>query len=186
MVYKNKNSFLLHDLSIIALSILVAVIIVKANILSSVLVSTSSYKFLGAFIAGMFFTSVFTTAPAMVALGEIAVNNSFYSTAFFGALGAVLGDIVIFQFIRDELSVHFGELLKHNTIWKRLRTLFRLKYFRWFTFMLGGVVIASPLPDELGIGLLGVSKAKTNIFIPVSFFFNFIGILSIGLIARAL
>ncbi len=186
MVYKNKNRFLLHDLSIIALSILVAVIIIKANILSSVLAGTSSYKFLGAFIAGMFFTSIFTTAPAIAALGEIAINNSLYSTAFFGALGAVLGDIVIFQFIRDELSVHFGELLKHNTIWKRLHTLFKLKYFRWFTFLLGGIVIASPLPDELGIGLLGVSKTKTNIFIPVSFFFNFIGILSIGLIAHAL
>lgn len=186
MASSRKNSFFLHDLSIIALSILIAVILVKANILSSILDSTSSFKFLGSFIAGMFFTSVFTTAPAIVTLGEIAKHDSLLPTAFFGALGAVLGDIIIFQFIRDELSVHFVELVKHNSIWRRYHTLFKLKYFRWFTFMLGGIIIASPFPDELGITLLGVTKAKNTIFIPISFIFNFIGILLIAIVARTI
>lgn len=186
MVSQNKNSLFLHDLSIIALSILLAVVVVKANILADLLGSTSDFKFLGSFIAGMFFTSIFTTAPAIVTLGQIAHSGSVLTTAIFGALGAVIGDIIIFQFIRDELSVHFVELIKHNSIWKRYHTLFKLKYFRWFTFMLGGIIIASPFPDELGISLLGFSKLKTTAFIPVSLVFNFLGILTIGLIAKAI
>ena len=181
-----KNSVFLHDLSVVALSVLIAVILVKARILTSFLDTTSGFKFIGSFIAGIFFTSVFTTAPAIVTLGEISKHDALLPTAFFGALGALLGDIVIFQFIRDELSVHFVELIKHSSVWKRLRVLFRLKYFRWFTFMLGGIIIASPFPDELGIGLLGFAKTKTNLFIPVSLVFNFIGILLIGVIARAI
>ncbi len=186
MTKATKNNFFEHDLSIVALSILVAVILIKANILSDILASTSSYRFVSSFVAGMFFTSVFTTAPAIVTLGELAHNGSLFATAFFGALGAVTGDIIIFQFIRDKLSVHFVELVKHNSLWKRFFALFRLKYFRWFTFMLGGLIIASPFPDELGISLLGFSKLKTSSFIPISLVFNFLGILTIGLIAKAL
>ena len=186
MASSNKNSFFLHDLSIVALSILVAIILVKANILTDLLVSTSGFGVFGSFVAGVFFTSVFTTAPAIVTLGEIAKNGSIFYTAIFGALGAVIGDIIIFQFIRDELSIHFAELVKHNSYWKRFHALFKLKYFRWFTFMLGGVIIASPFPDELGISLLGFSKMKTAAFVPISFLFNFLGILAIGLIAKAI
>lgn len=186
MANSSKNSSFLNDVSIVALSVLVAIILVKADILSGILSSTSNFKFVGSFIAGMFFTSIFTTAPAIVTLSEIAQNNSLIYTAFFGALGAVVGDIVIFQFVRDKLSIHFIELVKHNSIWKRFRTLFKLKYFRWSTFMLGGLIIASPFPDELGISLLGFSKMKTRTFIPISFVFNFIGIMAIGIIGRSL
>lgn len=186
MTSSHKNNPFVHDISIVALSIVIAVILVEADILSSVLVSTAGFSFLGSFIAGIFFTSVFTTAPAIVTLGEIAKQGSLFTTALYGAFGAVIGDIVIFQFIRDELSEHFVVLVKHNSYWKRFRTLFRLKYFRWFTFMLGGLIIASPFPDELGIGLLGFSKMKTTSFIPISFLFNFLGILAIGLIAKAI
>ena len=52
--------------------------------------------------------------------------------------------------------------------------------------MLGGIIIASPFPDELGISLLGFTKTKTNAFIPVSLVFNFIGILLIGIVARTI
>ncbi len=186
MARQQKNNFFIHDLSIIVLSILIAVILVKANILSSFLASTSNFGVIGSFIAGMFFTSIFTTAPAIVTLGEIAKNGSIFITALVGALGAVIGDVLIFQFIRDKLSVHFIEVVSHSSYWKRLRVLFRLKYFRWFTFMLGGLIIASPFPDELAISLFGFSKMKTNMFIPVSFIFNFVGILTISLIAKAI
>ncbi|MEQ1561100.1 MAG: hypothetical protein ABL899_00085 [Nitrospira sp.] len=175
-----------QDIAIIAMSVLVAIMLSKTGALESLLSSTASLKFAGSFIAGMFFTSVFTTAPAIVTLGEIAHSNSLILTAFFGALGAVVGDVIIFRFIEDRLSEHLVELVKHESWWKRVRALFKLKYFRWFTFLLGGFIISSPLPDELGIGLLGFSKMKMSVFIPISFFFNFVGIVLIGIVARAI
>ncbi|MSU45249.1 MAG: hypothetical protein EXS47_01310 [Candidatus Zambryskibacteria bacterium] len=186
MASKAKKRFLQQDLGIIVISILIALVLLKTKALSSILVSSVEMELIGSFVAGMFFTSVFTTAPAIVTLGEIAQNNSIYLTAFFGALGAVIGDLIIFMFIKDRLGEHLLELVKHDSILKKLKHWFKLKYFRWFTFLVGGLIIASPLPDELGIGLLGFSKIKSSSFILLSFTFNFIGILIIGLVAQAL
>lgn len=183
----NKESiFLLQDIAIIALSILGALVMLKADVLSSILDSTLSIKFLGSFVAGIFFTSIFTTAPAIVTLGEIAQSNSLLFTALSGALGALIGDLIIFKFIKDRLGQHLLELISHEKGWRRVKALLKLKYFRWLTFLAGGLLIASPFPDELGISLLGLSKAKMSVFIPISFFFNFIGILVIGVLARAI
>jgi len=182
----HRNNFLLQDIAIIVLSIFVAVILIKTEVLTKILISTQELKLLGSFIAGMFFTSVFTTAPAIATLGEIARANSVALTALFGAMGAVVGDIIIFRFVRDRLSEHLLELMKHQGVGKRVKVLLKLKYFRWLTFLMGGLIIASPFPDELGISLLGFLKMRTWRFIPLSFAFNFIGILLIGLVAKTL
>lgn len=191
MSYQKSNLgkgevFLMQDIAIISLSVLVAVFLVKTNVLSEVLLTTQELHSMGSFIAGIFFTSVFTTAPAIATLGHIAKEGSIINNAFFGAFGAVLGDIIIFQFIKDKLSEHFLDVVGHNGLWKRIHALFKLKYFRWITFLVGGLLIASPLPDELGIGLLGFSKMKLKQFVPLSLFFNFIGIVLIGIVARTI
>lgn len=167
-------------------SIIIAIFLAKTHILVDILTSTQSLEMVGSLVAGMFFTSVFTTAPAAVTLGELAQVNSIFLIAFFGALGAALGDLIIFKFLNDRFSRHLLELLKKKGGKKRIKHLLSLKYFKWFTFLLGGLIIASPLPDELAIVLLGFSKMRPSWFIPFSFVANFIGILLIGLIARAL
>ncbi len=182
----SEKKFLIQDIAIIFLSIIVAVILVKTGILTKVLTSTKEIRLFGSFIAGMFFTSVFTTAPAIATLGEIARANSIALTALFGGMGAVVGDVIIFRFIRDKLSEHLVILVEHQGAWKRIRALFKLRSFRWLTALVGGLVIASPLPDELGICLLGCSKIKTSRFIALSFTFNILGIFLIGLIAKAI
>ena len=174
------------DLSIILVSILVAVILVKAHVITRLLDGIENLEWLGSFVAGLFFTSVFTTAPAIVALGEIARANSLWTTALFGAAGAVIGDMFIFSFMRDRFSEHLMELLKHEGMGKRFRAVFRLRSFKWLTFLLAGLIIASPLPDEIGISLLGFSKMKLSRFLVLSFVVNTIGILLIGFAARAL
>lgn len=183
---KQRENGIIQDIAIVLLSVAIAVALVKTHTLADVLASSQSVERIGSFIAGMFFTSVFTTAPAIVALGEIARANSLIQTAFLGALGAMAGDFIIFRFIRDRFSGHLAEVLKHAKGVRRVKALFRLRIFRWFTFLVGGLIIASPLPDELGIGLLGFAHMSTIRFLPFSFFFNFVGILVIGIAARSL
>jgi hypothetical protein len=184
---QRKTNYFLHDISIVALSIVLSFVMVKTHVLSGILASASEIKSLSSLVAGFFFTSIFTTAPAIVALSEIAKNGSVFYTAFFGAIGSLLGDLIIFKFIRDRLSDHMFEVLSHEKWWKRVHHLvFHLKYFRWFTFLMGGMIIASPLPDELGISLLGLAKMKTKHFMPISFIFNFMGILLIALLAKSI
>lgn len=172
---EERKHNLIQDLAIVALSIFIAVILVQTKVIANLLNSAQSLKLLGNFLAGVFFTSIFTVAPATVTLIEIAKTASLFLTAFIGALGAAVGDLIIFLFVRDRISEDMG-----------IKMLFKPKLFRWLAFLIGGLIIASPLPDELGIGLMGFSKMKTSYFIPISFSFNFIGIFLIGLAAKSL
>ena len=47
-------------------------------------------------------------------------------------------------------------------------------------------IIASPLPDEFGVSLLGLSRVKVAILLPVAFVMNFLGILAVAGIASLL
>ena len=183
---ERASAFLLHDVLIIAASVGVAVVLVQTGFLGELLESVQGFAVLGSFVGGLFFTSVFTTAPALVTLGEIARTHALVPTAFFGALGALVGDLIIFRFIRDRFSGHLLQLVGHRHPGRRLHALLKLRFFRWLSLFVVGLIIASPLPDELGIGLFGFSKIKTSQFVPLSFAFNFIGIVLIGLVARAI
>ncbi len=182
----NHKNNLMRDFGIIALSIIVAILLIKTGAIQEILKQTRDLWFLDSFIAGMFFTSIFTTAPAIVALGEIAQSSqSVIPVAILGGLGALCGDLIIFRFMRDRFGEDIMYLIR-NSGNDRLRSIIRLKSFRWLTFFLGALIIASPLPDELGLTMMGFSKTKTSLFIPVSFVFNSLGILVIGFIAKAL
>ena len=180
----NHKNNLIKDVAIIALSVLIAIILVKTEVLVSILASSKELELFGSFIAGMFFTSIFTVAPATVVLAEIAQVNSVLWVAFFGGIGAMIGDMIIFRFVRNRLFEDILYLLKKSKF-ERLISIFRLRIFRWLIAFLGALIIASPLPDELGLMMMGFSKIKTSLFIPISFLLNSLGILIIGLIAKA-
>ena len=188
MRIKKRNgseNHILIDVAVIVLSVLVAVLLVRTEVLANLLASAGDMEVFGAFIAGIFFTSIFTTAPAIAALGEISIIHGIFYTALFGAIGSVLGDLIIFRLVRDRFSEHVSEIMMHQSVWRRFHLLFKRRFFRWFTFFVGGFILASPLPDELGIAVLGFSKMRVKYFALLSFAFNFLGILAIGLVARA-
>ncbi len=183
-VKKQPQGFV-RDLGIVALSVLVAIVLVRTGAVAHLLIQTQELEFVGSFIAGMFFTSIFTTAPATVTLAEISQHYSLFLTAVVGGAGAVAGDMLIFSFVKDRFSQHVVELVQTRGIGRRLLKVFRRRSVRWLTFVIGGLIIASPLPDELGVSLLGFTKMKLRGFLIISFVFNSIGILLIGIAARA-
>ncbi len=177
---------LVQDFGIIVLSVLVAIILARTGILIQILAATEGLELFGSFVAGIFFTSIFTTAPAIATLGELARVNPLFQVAAVGALGALIGDLLIYRFVKDHVAEHLMEILSVRGGLKRLQTLLRRNSFRWMAFLLGGLIIASPLPDELGISLIGFSRMSTKRFVVLSLVFNFVGIVLIGLAARAL
>lgn len=183
---KTNRHLLIQDLIIIGFSIGFAWYLEKTEILIRLLSTTNQLEIVGSFVAGIFFTSIFTTAPAIVALGELSQVNSILVTALFGALGAVIGDLIIFRFIRDRFSDHLIEVAREQGLTRRFKKLLKGRFLRRSSFLIGGLIIASPFPDELGISILGLSKMKTDVFTVISFAFNFIGIIAIGLAARAI
>ncbi len=174
-----------HELGIIALSVCIALILAYTNALDQLLLSVEGIEGLGSFIAGVFYTSIFTSVPAAVALGKIALIHSPLATAFIGGVGALIGDIFVFRFVRDSISPYLGTLM-HAAHVEWLRKVFSRPLLRVLPVILGFIIIASPLPDEPGIVLLGLTKTKTALFAPISFLANFLGILAIGLAARSL
>ena len=180
---ENKKKGLVKNLAVVFLSVLVAIILFKTGILRDLFGSVQELKFIGSFVAGVFFISIFTVAPASVMLFEIVQTTPVWEVAIFGGIGSVLGDFIIFRFIKDNLADEIINFFKKTRI-QKVVGIFRLSTFRWLTPLIGAIIIASPLPDELGLTMMGLSKVKTSTFILISFVLNFFGILTLALIVK--
>lgn len=170
------------DFVIILISILIAYALVYLGIVELLISQVKGFNILGSFIAGIFFTSVFTIAPASVALAGLINGGSLFSVAFWGAIGALFGDLLLFFFIKD---VFAEDLLRFaRSFWrKHFLGSFHFGFLKWLSPILGGFIIASPLPDELGLALMGLSKTRLLVLVPISFVCNFIGILALAFVA---
>lgn len=183
---KNPYTNLERDMCIIAVSVFVAIGIVRFGVIQDIVSAVDELKIIGSLIAGFFFTSAFTIAPAAIALTEISKTTSLLLVAFWGALGSLTGDLVIFLFVRDRFAEDVREVLHTFKHERKIKKFFKRGFFRWLSPLLGALIIASPLPDEFAVALMGVSKVNLRIFIPISFVMSFFGILVLSLIARAI
>ena len=172
-----------RDLLIIALSISFAVFIAQEDLITR-LVSVTGFVPIEAFVAGFFFTSLLTITPAGVAFAEMAQVAGAVQLALWGAAGAVIGDLVLFLFVRDAISDDVMALLRGSWM-RKVKALFKSPFLSWAVPVAGALVIASPLPDEVGLAMLGLSKTDLRFLIPISYAMNFLGILLIGLAVRA-
>ena len=178
------KNHLYQDIIIIVVGIVFAIWLAKSGTIDRLIGFTGGFWIISSFVAGSFFTSAFTTAPAIAILGELGQTNPIFWTAFFGGLGALLGDFILFKFVRDRFTNDLMALIGKRGS-EKLAHIFHRKLFRWFSPFVAAFIIASPLPDELGVTILGLVKSRAFIFIPFSFLANFFGILVIALIARA-
>ncbi len=177
-------SRLAKDAMWLAASVLVAVGLVKLGVIHELVAALGNFGWLGVLIAGMFFTSLFTTPPAIAVLGSLALELPLPLVVVVGGLGAMLGDYLIFQLARGRFSADLKYLLSVVKP-RRLPAIFRTRLFKFFVPFLGALVIASPLPDELGVALLGAAHVQRRTFLLISWSLNSLGILLIGLVARA-
>lgn len=171
--YKNwkfKNTFLL------LLSLVVLFVVADTPVFKILINIFGSLSYFGIFITGIFFVSTFTVAPASILLFSFLDKFDSISITVFAGLGAVLGDYLMFRFFKDRV---FEEL---KQVWKRFRRfhikhLFHTPFFAWLTPVLGAIIIAVPFfPDEIGVGLIGMTKLKNWQFLALSFILNSVGI----------
>ncbi len=144
-------------------------------------------KYLIIFIGGLLFSFGFTT-PFAVGIFLTTHPNSLLLAALFGGLGALASDMLIFSIIKLSLVDEFERLKKtrpfmaltlviKNTLKERIRL--------YFLYACAGFIIASPLPDEIGITMLaGLTTIKPATLAKISFIMNTIGIFIILAIAQ--
>lgn len=176
---------LVQDFLIVILSIIGAVVLSKSGILKDILSVTYDMAIAGSFLIGIFFTSAFTIAPASVLLAEMAHIHPPLLVAFCGAVGALIGDLIIFLFIRDRVAGDIDFIIRKIKM-RKILSFFHLGFLKILSPIIGALIIASPLPDELGLAMMGLSKMRVIVLIPISFVMNFVGILGIIAISNLL
>lgn len=124
---------------------------------------------IGVLIVGAMYSISITSPTATVVLANLHEQFNPLVIAAIGALGALAYDGLIFTIARKETKTRTGERLH--------RALERIPIPSWLWFAIGGLIIASPLPDELSSGMFGVLATSRKRFAVFSFTMNFIGIL---------
>lgn len=169
------KSFRYKNLTLVFLGIIFAFFLSQSGEFHQFLLQIGGFGYFGAFLAGILFVSTFTVAAGAVILFILAEKLSPVEIGLIAGLGAVVGDFTIFRFVKDNLILEIEpiyEKLGGNHLTKILHT----KYFSWTFPVFGAIIIASPLPDEIGVSLMGLSKVGTFKFLILSFILNVIGI----------
>ncbi len=172
---KRSGYAILYDIMIITLGIVVGIFLSRIGVIDALVNALQDYSILACFIAGILFTSTFTIAPASIAIIHLSDKVPLPSLAIWGALGAVCGDLILLYFVRDRFTVDLMRVINTKKIKHFFRS-FHFGFLKWIYPVLGAIIIASPLPDEFGISLLGMSKIRMSLIIPISFVMNIIGI----------
>jgi uncharacterized membrane protein YdjX (TVP38/TMEM64 family) len=156
-------------------SIMIAAILSRWEPFHVFILSLGEYGYFSAFLAGILFVSTFTIAPGAILLLVLAERLSPVEIGLIAGLGSVIADYFIFRYFKSNLKQELVDVY-HGLGGHHITRLLHLKHFAWTLPVLGALIIASPLPDELGVSLMGISKMKTYQFIIVSFILDVLGI----------
>ncbi|MCX8159172.1 MAG: hypothetical protein N3D20_02695 [Candidatus Pacearchaeota archaeon] len=168
------------------LTVIIAYIIFKNREIPFIQNHILPLSYFGVFISGTLFTFGFTSAPATALFLLFAENVNPIIAALIGGAGALLADSLIFLFIRTSFKDEIIKL-EHEKIIHYIETKIPSKIKRIILPIIAGLIIASPLPDEIGISMLAAYRTiSPKFFASISYLMNTIGILIILLIGRAI
>lgn len=173
---KKWHRYHYKNLSYLSISIVIAILLLQNQSFRNLLIHLGNYGYFGAFIGGALFVSTFTVSIGVVLLSILTSTLDPIEIGIIAGLGAVIGDLTIFQFVRSKSLISEVKHFFNYFGGERISHLIHTKYFSWSLPVIGALIIASPLPDEFGIGLMGISKLKTYQFIILSYVLNSIGI----------
>lgn len=176
---KRLFKFRYPKIAILILLMGVAYIIFSEPSIGNSVNSLGNYGYIGNLIAGILFSFGFTT-PFAVGFFIVYNTDNILLTAIIGGIGALISDLLIFKIIKFSFMDEFKRLEKTERI-QELNWLinyeFGHKIRNYLMYIFAGVVIASPLPDELGVIMLaGLTRIRLRSFMIISFLFNTIGI----------
>lgn len=165
---------LIIDISIIGIVIFFSVVLVSTDLEKQILNNFKGNEFIAYLIGGIFSVNFITAVPAYTFFHKIVTPDNFALVLLGLALGSVIGDILIFNFIKFRIVENLVRIFKTNPQVSRvIKT--RKQYLRLILVFIGGLIIMSPFPDELALLIMGFSRIKNLYFIPISFILNLLG-----------
>jgi hypothetical protein len=175
-----------NNIALLIISLVSAFVISRLPFFNVIIADISKLGLFGAFLSGMFFASTFTVATGGLLLISLVNTINPFGLVIASACGAVFADLLIFHFVKDGVSAEVAPVYEKFLAHHHLKKILHTRYFSWTLPVLGAIIIATPLPDELGVSLLGISAMTTLKFALVSFFSHTIGMISLVLLAGTL
>ena len=173
---RNRRAIRYPKLALLAATFILGYIFLADRQLGPLRESLSALGYAGTFLAGMFFSYGFTAAPATAALLVLGKGQDIFLTAIIGGFGALLADTIIFRFIRHSFAGEIKRLSKERMV-ADISSAVPKRALKYIVPVLGGFIIASPLPDEIGVSLLAAStNVSGRAFTAISFALNTAGI----------
>ena len=149
-----------HLLLLLFTFILSGVILYEGKTYPSIHNFIVSLNYLGVFLSGIFYAYGFTAAPATAVLLVLAKEQNIILAGLIGGLGALLSDVLIFMFVKSVFSKEIKKLEREKIvrfIEKEEKKLFG-HYQKYILASFAGILIASPLPTEMGVSLLALFR----------------------------
>ncbi len=171
--------FTYPKLTLYVFAIVAAYFVFQISLVANFIASFGVLMYASVFLGGLLYSAGFT-APIATGFFLVLQPSSLFTTALIGGIGALVADIGIFSFIRFSFMDEFKRLenssfIHHVILGIRSIVPKRLRIFLVYLFV--GFIIASPLPDEIGVALLaGFTKIHPYAFMAVSYVGNFLGI----------
>ncbi len=160
------------SLAVFVLGAVVTLLALTSPVVQQLFAGIERSGYSGMVLAGILYAMAFTATSATILVAHAPAGLSLPLAAVLGGLGALAYDVVIFTFVRH--GTRRGMLTAARTVLQR-DTAGR----HWLLPVLGFLILASPLPDELAAGLLGMLQMSHRMFLLLSFVANTLGILTI-------
>lgn len=114
--------------------------------------------YLGIVIVGIFFVSTFTVVPAGAMLVLMAEDTNILAVAVFAGLGGAIGDYLMHRFIEKGLAHEIEDIFRKmaGNDWRKFHHIIHTRHFARISLVIGALILVSPIPDELGLGLMSI------------------------------
>jgi hypothetical protein len=122
--------------------------------LQGALISTG---FFGLFLAGFLYSFAFTAVPATAILLSLAGGQDILLAGITASFGALVSDLIIFNYIRIGFSDEVQKLSKEKAV-RQVRKKIPSAILDHVLGLIALLLIASPLPTELGVAMLSSTK----------------------------
>lgn len=189
-LYKRLNRLWLRyeykHTTIAIIGLVVFVMLFDSALLNSVFDFLKHLDYFGAFMAGVLAASLFTAAPALVLITQLATVSGLDPLwlALLVGIGSAVGDMILLFFFEEQIFYELRPLFKRL----KIKVFTRKSKRRQMSapLLLGGAfIIMTPLPDEIGLGMLGISHFPRIFIFIICLALNTLGNSLVILTARA-
>lgn len=180
---RDASSFKIDNLVFIFVMIFVVILLFTNPAISDFIIDIGQTGGpIAPFIAGAFYSEALTSPAATVTLFYMGKIYNPILIALVGALGSAFSDFLLYRFLRKRASQSVEYLARHfRTRYKSTK-----KTIRILVLITASLILASPLPDELGIAMLSAINISVKKMFLISYMMSFLGILTIAWLGSAL